>query len=253
MILRELSAKSDRPAERRRYLTASGLRCRGRSVPYSRCSVLQISAGLGEGFQLVRRHEYDRLGQRQQDARVCPVLAQNCGNIEKPAISSSCPRTLGWHGYDPARSRLPPLVAFSKPSVTRARACRIPTSGDRPPPTSVPFADRLLWVWLYRVRPQVLETLLLVKPATVVQWHRKGFRFYWRWRSRCPLRPKDERRNTRPNPSNEPRQPAPGAHLASTANCSSSASTSVRLPLEGICLGVRRLPPRLGAAFCGTI
>jgi len=29
-------------------------------------------------------------------------------------------------------------------------------------------ADRLLWVWLYRVRPQILDTLVLVKPATVI-------------------------------------------------------------------------------------
>ena len=35
--------------------------------------------------------------------------------------------------------------------------------------------DRLLWVWLYRVWPQVLNAVVLVKPATVVQWHRKGF------------------------------------------------------------------------------
>src|ERR1700687_4103035 len=40
--------------------------------------------------------------------------------------------------------------------------------------------DRLLWVWLYRIWPQVLNTMVLVKPATVVQWHRKGFRLYWR-------------------------------------------------------------------------
>jgi hypothetical protein len=32
--------------------------------------------------------------------------------------------------------------------------------------------------------------MVLVKPATVVQWHRKGFRLYWRWRSRRPGRPK---------------------------------------------------------------
>jgi hypothetical protein len=32
--------------------------------------------------------------------------------------------------------------------------------------------------------------LVLVKPTTVVKWHRKGFRIYWRWRSRCPGRPK---------------------------------------------------------------
>ena len=34
---------------------------------------------------------------------------------------------------------------------------------------------RLLWVWHYRVWPQVLNAKLLVKPATVVQWHRKRF------------------------------------------------------------------------------
>jgi putative transposase len=53
-------------------------------------------------------------------------------------------------------------------------------------------ADRLLWVWLYRTWPQALHAMVLVKPATVVQWHRKGFRLYWRWRSRAgrPGRPK---------------------------------------------------------------
>ena len=52
--------------------------------------------------------------------------------------------------------------------------------------------DRLLWVWLYRIWPQALDAMVLVKPATVVQWHRKGFRLYWRWRSRsrAPGRPK---------------------------------------------------------------
>jgi putative transposase len=45
-------------------------------------------------------------------------------------------------------------------------------------------ADRLLWTWLYRVWPQVVNAMVLVKPATVVQWHRHGFRLYWRWRSR---------------------------------------------------------------------
>jgi len=50
--------------------------------------------------------------------------------------------------------------------------------------------DRILWVWLYRVWPQVLNAMVLVKPATVVQWHRKGFRLCWRWRSRRLGRPK---------------------------------------------------------------
>ena len=50
--------------------------------------------------------------------------------------------------------------------------------------------DRLLWVWLYRIWPQVIDAMILVKPATVVHWHRKGFRLHWRWRSRRLGRPK---------------------------------------------------------------
>ena len=41
--------------------------------------------------------------------------------------------------------------------------------------------DRLLWVWLYRVWPQVLNAMVLVKPATVVQWHRTGVRNLKPW------------------------------------------------------------------------
>src|SRR5271163_150937 len=44
--------------------------------------------------------------------------------------------------------------------------------------------DRLLWVLLYRLWPRCLEAMVLVKPATVIQWHRQGFRLFWRWRSR---------------------------------------------------------------------
>src|ERR1700730_12255796 len=44
--------------------------------------------------------------------------------------------------------------------------------------------DRLLWDSLYRWWPRCLEAMVLVKPATVIQWHRQGFRLFWRWRSR---------------------------------------------------------------------
>jgi putative transposase len=50
--------------------------------------------------------------------------------------------------------------------------------------------DRLLWVWLYRIWPQALNTIVLVKPATVVQWHRGGFRLHWRRRSHRLGRPR---------------------------------------------------------------
>ena len=44
--------------------------------------------------------------------------------------------------------------------------------------------DRLLFVWLYRWFPSVLEVVAIVRPETVIRWHRAGFRAYWRWRSR---------------------------------------------------------------------
>ena len=44
--------------------------------------------------------------------------------------------------------------------------------------------DRLLWVWLRRVWPGWHRALVVVQPATVVKWHRCGFRAYWRWKSR---------------------------------------------------------------------
>src|SRR3981189_3164969 len=53
--------------------------------------------------------------------------------------------------------------------------------------------DRLLWVWLYRIWPKVLNAMVLVKPATVIDWHRKGFRLYWRRRSRHMGLPKTRR------------------------------------------------------------
>ena len=61
---------------------------------------------------------------------------------------------------------------------------------QRPSRARLFCADRLLWVWLYRIWPQILNAMVLVKPATVIQWHRKGFRLYWRWRSRHLGRPK---------------------------------------------------------------
>src|ERR1700736_2411977 len=55
---------------------------------------------------------------------------------------------------------------------------------QRPGRLRILATDRLLWMWLYRIWPRALNAMVLVKPATVIQWHRKGFRLYWRWRSR---------------------------------------------------------------------
>ena len=44
--------------------------------------------------------------------------------------------------------------------------------------------DRLVFVGLYRLFPRVLDALAIVRPGTVIKWHRAGFRLYWRWKSR---------------------------------------------------------------------
>jgi transposase InsO family protein len=43
--------------------------------------------------------------------------------------------------------------------------------------------DRFLFVWLYRWFPSILAAVAIVRPETVIRWHRAGFRAYWRWRS----------------------------------------------------------------------
>ena len=47
-------------------------------------------------------------------------------------------------------------------------------------------ADRFLWVWLARFWSAWRSALVIVKPETVIAWHRKGFRLYWKWKSRHP-------------------------------------------------------------------
>jgi hypothetical protein len=49
-------------------------------------------------------------------------------------------------------------------------------------------ADRILWVWLLRLWGDWRHALVIVRPETVLRWHRRGFRLYWRWKSR-PRRP----------------------------------------------------------------
>jgi hypothetical protein len=40
--------------------------------------------------------------------------------------------------------------------------------------------DRLVFAGLYRLAPGVLDALKMLKPETVIRWHRAGFRIYWR-------------------------------------------------------------------------
>src|SRR2546428_4396995 len=44
-------------------------------------------------------------------------------------------------------------------------------------------ADRVFWLSLARVWDQWRSALILVRPETVLRWHRQGFRYFWRWKS----------------------------------------------------------------------
>ena len=44
--------------------------------------------------------------------------------------------------------------------------------------------DRWFFIQLYRWFPSILNVLTIIRPETLVRWHRAGFRCYWRWKSR---------------------------------------------------------------------
>jgi transposase InsO family protein len=78
----------------------------------------------------------------------------------------------------------------------------------RKSPKRVSFSniDRLVFAGLYGLAPGVVEALKIVKPETVIRWHRAGFRAYWRWKSRP--------RGGRPTTSAEIRQLIRGMSVA---------------------------------------
>src|ERR1700682_1172762 len=86
--------------------------------------------------------------------------------------------------------------------------------------------DRWFFIQLYRWFPSILQVLTIIRPETLVRWHRAGFRCYWRWKSRSlggraqietELRALIRRMSVE-NPL--------GVRHAFTANCSSSGLRS---------------------------
>jgi hypothetical protein len=53
--------------------------------------------------------------------------------------------------------------------------------------------DRALFVWFHRLFPSIMDTITIIRPETIIRWHRAGFRTWWRWKSRnLGGRPKTE-------------------------------------------------------------
>jgi putative transposase len=49
--------------------------------------------------------------------------------------------------------------------------------------------DRIFWSWLFKIWDHWKSALIIVKPQTVIGWHHKGFKLYWKWKSRRVGRP----------------------------------------------------------------
>jgi len=70
-------------------------------------------------------------------------------------------------------------------------------------------SDRCLWVWLSRLWSNWRSALIIVKPETVIGWHRQGFRWFWTWKVRHgkpgrPRVPKETRNLIRTMSSENP-------------------------------------------------
>src|SRR3954451_13724845 len=71
-------------------------------------------------------------------------------------------------------------------------------------------ADRIFWVWLRCVWTDWKSALIIVQAETVIAWHRKGFRLFWRWKIQYgkpgrPAVPKEVRDLIRVMSRNNPR------------------------------------------------
>ena len=94
--------------------------------------------------------------------------------------------------------------------------------------------ERMFWTTLRHVWSRWAEVLVVVKPETVVGWHRAGFRLFWKWRSRA--------RGGRPKTTAEVRalirrlqsRIRLGARPRSTVNSRSLASSSLKQASAGI-------------------
>jgi len=87
------------------------------------------------------------------------ILANFVADFFRPRAVLKAENTLLRHQLSVARRKLP-----QRPRLT--------------------MFDRLLLVFVYRLYPGVLDSMRIVRPETVIRWHRMGFRARWRWKSR---------------------------------------------------------------------
>ena len=145
----------------------------------------------------------------------------------------------------PARGAQNPHQPHAREPGTPAATCPAP---PRIEATTVRAPGSLLWVWLSSRWAGWRDALHLVRPETVIRWHRQGFRVFWTWKSR-------HGRTGRPPIASEiadlvrtmtlanPLWGAPRIH----GELLKLGSPSRSAPLPGSCRVGRSRPLRLGA------
>jgi hypothetical protein len=88
-------------------------------------------------------------------------------------------RLIGWTLVDLFRSR----AALEAEIWTLRQQINV-LRRTAPKRLSFSVLDHLVFVGLYRLFPKACDALAIVKPDTIIRWHRAGFRAYWRWKSR---------------------------------------------------------------------
>src|ERR1700694_3624622 len=87
-------------------------------------------------------------------------------------------RLIGRMVVDPIRSR-----AALEAEIWKLRE-QIKVLGGSSKRLSFVAIDRLIFFSFYWLFPKICDALAIVKPDTIVRWHRAGFRLYWCWKSR---------------------------------------------------------------------
>ena len=120
-------------------------------------------------------------------------------------------RLIGWMVVDLIRSR----VMLEAEIWTLRQQINV-LRRTAPKKLSFCAVDRMIFVGLYRLFPKMCDALAIVKPDTLVRWHRAGFRSYWRWKSRRrggrPIVPVEIRRLIREMSIANPLWGAPRIH-----------------------------------------
>src|ERR1700688_367816 len=135
-------------------------------------------------------HQPRRLLQLHQNAS---ILEQGCADFS-PGSANRCDQFTRHPGR--TSSPLLPCLGFRyTPRLFRSRASLVAEilvlrhqiniqRRHLPKRQTFRIMDRLIFAGLYRLAPNVLNALAILKPETVLKWHRAGFRSYWRWKSR---------------------------------------------------------------------